>query len=879
MLISNPLLPPNEKFPEDLFVQGLDSLSGIYPAGPGQLWHGGIHVCCGATQPHDVYAIADGVVVGHRQSTAPPEDAKQLDDHPLNYMGWTDDGFVLLKHEKESGEGVPVVFYSLYMHLSKLNDKLFPGAPGEVVPNGKTRISRKEYLGKLGKVYGKADSMHFEIFTGKADLEKFLKQKETGDGDKSLWGDVYFTLPAGTPYTLEEPTPANPSPTTPRKTIQELMISLSYGASSKDKPGSRILKTWRRTGEQIDLLEEAGAEYQLYKRAQQWFPKNTSAGYELLRYGRVFGPDPLPAGTKNWQRVPLGYGLTGWVDLNAPDIRKLSDADFPDWQWRLVQEDAKLFNTNDGKCDAPELLKLIDADNDGLLAPLEVAAAMQDPAIQKQMRHAVCLFPSEWDAGDDATVQRKWGWLKEYFKNPASRHKELAEKQKQWVQAAKAKAEARLASLQKELDDTQAGKKQMEARKEEYLKQRDAAAKALKEAQQQQKKKQDAVTTLRKYKHPSPEDIRQAEEQAQQAQQKTDEAKEALARHEQALQIETDNIAKVGTGIAFLESEKKAAQDIVQRAGQALEAADKAIAAATEALKQPPKDPEQAWEKFKKHVMALSWWDALKGTLGDATVWHFHPVAFIGHFRKCHWLTLDEMIKLIPEKFGETKKELDASKITYAKAKENLTANGDHRPAGIYQALNQILLKYGITSKLRIAHFFSQVEQETGRFELTLEAGDIAYFTKKYEKNADLAKTLGNTQTGDGARFRGRGLIQITGRANYSRYGQYRGKDFTTDAASASIATDSFTTCDVSGFYWTTKQRNKYENGKLLPWGELGINYWADGGSNDAAIEAVTRCVNGGTTHIQNRTHFFKHVWYVLNDETTRPAEYFPLFP
>ncbi|HVN83829.1 MAG TPA: glycoside hydrolase family 19 protein [Candidatus Binatia bacterium] len=141
-----------------------------------------------------------------------------------------------------------------------------------------------------------------------------------------------------------------------------------------------------------------------------------------------------------------------------------------------------------------------------------------------------------------------------------------------------------------------------------------------------------------------------------------------------------------------------------------------------------------------------------------------------------------------------------------------------------------------INTPLRQAHFLSQIGHESGALVFTeeLASGDA------YEGRTD----LGNTQPGDGPRFKGRGLIQLTGRANYTRYGQAKGRNFVDGDNPKLLATDAELAVDVACWFWQIH----------------GLNALADGDD----IEAVTRRINGGLNGLEDRQRYLDRAKFFM---------------
>ena len=142
--------------------------------------------------------------------------------------------------------------------------------------------------------------------------------------------------------------------------------------------------------------------------------------------------------------------------------------------------------------------------------------------------------------------------------------------------------------------------------------------------------------------------------------------------------------------------------------------------------------------------------------------------------------------------------------------------------------------KHAITKPRRMAHFIAQLAHETASFLYCEEIADGS----GYEGRRD----LGNTQPGDGRRFKGRGLIQLTGRANYTQYARDSGVDCI--AHPELVASDPFVAVDVACWYWTRRR----------------INRMADGDD----VRAVTKAINGGYNGLDDRIEYLARARAVL---------------
>ena len=191
-----------------------------------------------------------------------------------------------------------------------------------------------------------------------------------------------------------------------------------------------------------------------------------------------------------------------------------------------------------------------------------------------------------------------------------------------------------------------------------------------------------------------------------------------------------------------------------------------------------------------------------------------------------------------------------------------------HIPDAVIAQIPDTAAKFEINTPLRLAHFLAQCGHESGGFRLTKEnlnysAKGLNGTFKKYFPTLDSAVPyerkpekiankvyggrMGNgpESSGDGAKFCGRGYIQLTGKDNYTAFGKSINEDM---SANPEKVASSYALLSEAWFF------NKN-----------GLHKMADGGASDAVVTSITKRVNGGTIGLPDRIKHFKEYYALLS--------------
>jgi len=184
----------------------------------------------------------------------------------------------------------------------------------------------------------------------------------------------------------------------------------------------------------------------------------------------------------------------------------------------------------------------------------------------------------------------------------------------------------------------------------------------------------------------------------------------------------------------------------------------------------------------------------------------------------------------------------------------------------VISQIPEVMQKFGINTSLRLSHFLSQCAHESGNFRLTEEnlnyssrgllgifpkyfdATTAELYARKPEKIANIvyASRMGNgdKSTGDGWKFRGRGYIQLTGRANYIEFSKAINEDMTMNP---DLVSTKYPLLSAAWFFSKTK-----------------LNEIADKGDSIDTVTMITKKINGGTIGIEDRIKKFREYYELL---------------
>jgi putative chitinase len=190
-----------------------------------------------------------------------------------------------------------------------------------------------------------------------------------------------------------------------------------------------------------------------------------------------------------------------------------------------------------------------------------------------------------------------------------------------------------------------------------------------------------------------------------------------------------------------------------------------------------------------------------------------------------------------------------------------------HIPDSVIAQIPDTAAKFGITNKLRLAHFLAQCGHESGNWKAVSENLNYSadglkkifpkYFpgnlNEMYARNPEkiasrvYASRMGNGDEAsrEGFKFRGRGFIQLTGKQNYTNFTKFIGEDCITNP---DLVATKYPLASAAFFFNSN-----------------GLWSICDKGADDATVTSVTKRVNGGTIGLADRIKHFKEYYSLLS--------------
>ncbi len=873
MLISFPFLStPKPKTDDDrndgTFGLGEKSGKGSFPVSYQFGWHGGVHLVAPGDDknPEPVRAIADGEVVFARACTPQPKQdptEQERDAYPLfYYAGWTSNGVVILKHRTEIGEGVEVVFYSIYQHLKVVANK--SGAQ-EALKTG-DKVYRKDPIGQAGNIYGRPNRIHFEIVADQANVEKLMGRSagklQAAEGRRNcVWGDMHIVLPAGTPMYA-----VNPRTETRNYVVRAFDSTL--GAPNDTLAG--VAQRFHTTPERILAVNGKKAT-----DAGTWWPRVTGSEQNALR-------KPAPTIAQRTIRVPAVYGAAASTppDDLTPDV----------WSRWTVQPI--------GHTKAPLIISLSETRGTITLTTRNVSgerigSADEVEGAYKLYKTATDTYPGCSSAGYEIL---RFGRI---LGPDAPAATDLHDGRLPHFRKVAVDANAHAF-----VDLNHAGVKvYSDADFPHWLGWTFIDDDADGNSRCDSEQRLDLIEPRTSMPHPG------------EGAPGTTVVIDAATEHRGRLMLA---YAKTQTGelrdrltYCVVKMPTEWARDDFDKRWGWLQGTE-----GTTPVSNPVSNVvfpmclgEPAYQRLKRHHQALAFWeDAMETGLTLKTEhYHFHPMQFIDTLRRCSWRSTRELVQTLPRRSSPNAGGTIAWTTAWERWTRGYSGNG-FMPPNMHISINHMWLKYGFVTPLRQAHFLAQVYKESGAFKSTAESGDERYFRTMYEvltpieagEDFDNNKTwlqamgflrgrdrptyvsqrpgevrakaqgLGNTQLGDGSRFRGRGLIHLTGRNSYQAYERFRNANFSKDPNFLLLSTDPSAAADSAGYFWTSKVMVSPNTGALRS--GMNIHRRADVGMGDDNVLAITTPVNGGRAGLPERQEFFRYVYFILSDDLSVSA-------